>query len=155
MVRAAFPIGTIALAYLVVSPHQLLNAVPILIGVIVFGLIAGAAIFTAPPKLRTRPGHKLACLLPWILCAILVINWSNDRSPEIRHSAKVLETHYSSGWDYLVVKSWRPGRDREVLFLKTWFTVQRHWPTVTCGDSVWVGVRSGALQLPWISSMSK
>ena len=155
MMRGAFPIGAVALAYLVVSPHPLVSAGPTLIGVAVFFFITYLAVFTAPPKLRARPGHKVACLLPWILCALLVINWWNDRSPEVRHNTTVFEAHYSRGWDYLVVKSWRAGRKREVLYLRTWFVLTGHWPRVHNGDTISVGVKPGALGIPWISSLSK
>ncbi len=155
IVRAAFPVGVLALAYSVISPHPLLDAGPTLIGVAIFSFVTGVAIFTAPTKVRARPGHKVACLLPWIFTAMLVMNAGMDKSTEVRHSTVVLETHYSRGWDYLVVRSWRPGRKREVLYLKTWFVFPAHWEAFRPGQTVKVGTRSGALHLAWISSLSR
>lgn len=155
LVRMAFPIGAAAMVYSVLRPHPLVSAGPALIGTAIFAGITGIAIFTAPPKLRHRPGHKLACLLPWILTAMLVINWWNDRSPELHHRTSVIEAHYSHGWDYLVVRSWRPGRKREVLFVRTWFVPANRWPAFHSGDAITVSTRAGSLKLPWIASLSR
>jgi hypothetical protein len=154
IVRALFPVGAVALAYSVLSPHPLLGARPALIGVAVLCLIAGAAIFTAPQKLRNRPGHKVTCLLPWILTAILVINWKEDTSREMRHSTVILETNYGRGWDSIVVRSWRPGRTKETLYLRSWLLSRPRSSDFHRGQAVTVGTKPGALGLPWMSSLS-
>lgn len=94
----------------------------------------------------------LASLVPWFVAAAFFANGALDHSEEHRHRAVVIETRYSyrsSIFDNLVVRSWRQGRANEVI--RVWAYQPFFYP----GDFVTVGVRDGALGVPWISSFSR
>lgn len=136
------------------SPHQLLGARTALIGVAVLCLITGIAVFTAPGKLRSRPGHKVACLLPWILAAMVMINWKLDSAVEVRHPAVVVESSYGRGWDSVTVRSWRPDHKLETLYLHSSRFSRSRPQYFRRGQEVTVGIKPGALGLRWVSSLS-
>ena len=54
---------------------------------------------------------------------------------------------FRSARNNLVVRSWRPGRTDESVYINSFA------PFYFRGQTVTVGVRSGALGLPWISSV--
>jgi hypothetical protein len=78
-------------------------------------------------------------------------NGALDPSQEIRHQTVVIKRTYGNRWmpDGLVVRSWRAGRMKESLYVGHF-----HQPFPHAGDYVTIGVKSGTLGIPWVSSIS-
>ena len=66
----------------------------------------------------------------------------------VRHQTVVLESHYY-GPTWVIVQSWRPGEATVTLWVSAWTAFFLR------GEPVTVGVKSGALGITWISSISR
>ncbi|MGH9702218.1 MAG: hypothetical protein ACRD4K_02490, partial [Candidatus Acidiferrales bacterium] len=78
-----------------------------------------------------------------------------DHSTEIRHQTTVVSTDYGLTWDRVVVNSWRPGHAHESLYIKTSLFFRSSPGFFLQGEPLSIGIRSGALGVPWISKISR
>jgi hypothetical protein len=148
-----FLLGCIALLYFAFGPYPPLDSAGTFWGVFIPSFAVLAMILRdAREEQRATLKHVFAALLPWIFALLFLGNGALDHSEERQYPTVVIETRYSyrSGMrDTLVVESWRPGRKTESLRVGSY---QRFFYS---GDRVTVGVKSGALGLPWITSVSR
>ena len=86
---------------------------------------------------------------------MLFANGALDPSNEVRHSTVVLQSTYGRSWTILDVRSWRPDRTKESIYIKTGFPWSRDPGFFFEGKPVAVGVRSGALGIEWVSSITR
>jgi len=102
---------------------------------------------------RQKPNGRYlaAALLPWVAAALFFANGKMDRSAEIRYPTVVIETHYGSriGGRRLIVRSWRSDHQSETIYLSAFA------PFFFQGQQITIGVKSGALGVAWISSVSR
>ena len=155
---AVFLLGAFALALSVTGPYPLLAAGPTLLGA---GLIAlvGAGILTMWPADGGVPSrHALIVVFPWILAGFIIANGALDHSQEVLHETVALKQDFGRTWDVVTVQSWRPNRATESLYIKTGFSFRTRkfvgaffFP----GKPVTVGVRIGAVGMPWLSRISQ
>ena len=155
ILQIIFLVGAFALAYCVLSPYPLLRAGPALVFLLVVCFCAGSVLFGVDKDESVTAKHLLACLLPWVLAGTLLVNGKYDNSNEIRHPTVVVYTQYGRTWTVVVVRSWRPGRANESLYLKEGLDLPRNPPFFYQDEPVTVGIKSGALGMSWISSLSR
>lgn len=153
ILHVIFLVGAFGLAYCVLSPYPLLGAGSALVFLLVVCLCDGSFLFLECGDESVSAKSLLASLLPWVLAATLLVNGAYDNSNEIRHPTVVVDTQYGRAWTVVVVRSWRPDRTNESLYIKEGLNWPRNPAFFHQGESVTVGVRSGALGFPWISSI--
>ena len=159
ILRIIFLVGALVVVLSVTGPYPLLGAGPMLlsIGIIIF---IGAGILTMKTKSeKPSASHLFITLFPWLLAGFLVVNGARDRSQEDVHQTVVVTEHFGRFWDTVVVRSWRPGRKTESLYLKTGFNLRTgtYFPGrfFFDGKPIAVGVRQGAFGMPWLSTISQ
>ena len=150
-----FLVGAFALAYCVLRPYPLLGAGTALVTLLVVCFCAGSILFGARKDESVTAKSLLASLLPWVLAGSLLVNGVYDVSNEILHPTAVVDTEYGRAWTVVVVRSWRPGRTNESLYIKEGLNLPRNPQFFYQGEPVTVGVKSGALWISWISSISR
>lgn len=125
---------------------------------VVFGVIFFVALTIAVILDRRARNHQeleilkhayAGCiLLPWILAAMLFVNGKLDSQKNMTSHAAVVYGRYNMPpilrGRRLFVKSWREGQKYERLAVSE-FDYDRFKP----GDQVNVGVKPGALGIPW------
>jgi hypothetical protein len=159
ILRFVFLVGAFALVYSVTAPYPLLGAGPMLLasGTLV---LAGAGIMTMKSKsgLPTA-SHWFMSLFPWLLAGFLLANGARDHSHEVLYQTVVVTEDFARYWDIVRVQSWRPGHATESLYIKTGFNFRTgsYVPGgfFFDGKPIAVGVRGGALGMPWISTISQ
>jgi len=87
--------------------------------------------------------------LPWILSATLLVNGALDSREKVTYHATTVDSRYNMtgivrGTRRLFVHSWREGQKIERLAVNS-----DDYDRFRAGDSVNVGVKSGALGVPW------
>lgn len=148
ILRPGFIVGSGVLYYCVVAGYPLLDAGRYLLALFILCFLAGTLLFSASEDDRITPKLSLASLLPWALAAFFIMNGSFDNSNEVRHQTVVVESHYY-GPTWVIVQSWRPGETTVTLWVSAWT------PFFLRGEPVIVGLKSGALGITWISSISR
>ncbi|HEV2385980.1 MAG TPA: hypothetical protein VGS20_01880 [Candidatus Acidoferrales bacterium] len=163
VLHIVFIVGAVVLAFSVTGLYPVVGAGTVLLGVGIL-LVFAAGIVTSLPKDTVGPmgvGYVAIIFLPWLLAGVLVANGSLDRSREMDYETTVLSQDFSrSGtWDYLKVQSWRPGHSTETLFIKLGFSFHtgKYYPGTFYfpGEPITVGVKAGALRMPWICRVSQ
>jgi len=152
LLTSFFLLGASALVYVGLVQYPpldlLVPAVLFAVGFLMVGLFLREA-----RRERQKPNvrHLTAALLPWIAAALFFANGEMDRSAEIRHPTVVIETHYGSriGGRRLIVRSWRSNHQSETIYLSALA------PFIFQGQQITIGVKSGALGVAWISSVSR
>lgn len=150
-------LGLFAAFNVVLGPYGLLEAGPVLFSVLVWACLTFTMLSRVPIGERVTPTYLVIGLYPWVLSALLLANGLFDHSAETTHHAQAISSSGATPIYILRVQSWRPGRASETLYFhRTYFGVahpgdQRY---LQAGDPVTVGVRSGALGIPWVSSFS-
>lgn len=147
-----FLTGASALVYIGLVRYPLLDLfVPAILFVVGFAMV-GLFLREARRERQNPNGRYLAAaLLPWIAAALFFGNGELDRSAEIRYPTVVMETHYGSriGGRRLIVRSWRPNHQSETIYLSAFA------PFFFQGQQITIGVKSGALGVAWVSSVSR
>lgn len=87
--------------------------------------------------------------IPWILSATLLVNGALDSKESVTYHATTVDSRYNMtgivrGTRRLFVHSWREGQKIERLAVNS-----DDYDRFRTGDSVNVGVKSGALGIPW------
>ena len=145
-----FLVGALALAFSV-NAYQSFDTQGMLPGILVVSITALACLATADADHEISPKYVVAALLPSLLAAAFVANRALDHSQEMRYHTVVIEEHFNPPrWyvgDSIVVRSWRPGRSTERVYLRG---VQAFYDR---GEGVTIGIRSGALGIAWVSSV--
>lgn len=143
-----FVLGSIGLVLSVTAPCPLLGAKPILLAVGLLFVVVAPILAAAPSWVGDTPLFTLLALSPWILAALVVSNGLFDRASENLYETIVIGQSLYGNYDAVTVQSWRPGRSTEGLFVRTEWSFRAGKPAV-------VGVRPGALGIPWVSSISQ
>ena len=152
--RIVFLIGAFVSFYSVSGPYPLLVAGPVLVCVAAV-CICGAVVLLGAPKDTPVIGKDIAvAVFPWLLLCGLLANGALDQSSEVLHQTTVLRTEYRRNWDVVVVQSWRAGRTTESLYIRRPFLFGVGGFFLR-GRVITVGVRAGALGMPWITRVSR
>lgn len=145
-------VGLLPGIYCVSGPYPLLESGPALLAVAILCFCAVCIVIGAPLDGRGSAKYVLISLLPWVLAALFLANGAFDHSDEVLHQTVVVESHYYlRGWTIVVVRSWRPERAKESLYLKTWLLDKRGFYLE--GEPLAVGVKSGAFGMPWVTQI--
>jgi hypothetical protein len=160
LLGVAFILGAFLFAVSVTGPYPLLRAGPALLCVAAVFIVAGKILFSNPKPERISFGYATLVLLPWLLAALILMNGALDPEHEILHETVVVKQDFYSPWDVLTVRSWRPGRSTEALYIKTGFSFNSGKWSYTgaffmSGKPVVIGVKPGAFGIPWISRISQ
>lgn len=160
ILHVVFILGAVIAGFFVTEPYPILGSGPILLCVAILAVLAAAIITTASKVgFRAGPSYILIALLPWFLAGSLIANGALDHSPEVDYQTVLMHQDYGRSYLYLTVRSWRPGRATESLYVKTGFNLRtgKYWPDSYFyeGDAITIGVRSGAFSMPWICRISQ
>lgn len=147
--------GSIALIYSILRPFPLLAAGQALLSVLLICLSLGIILFRAEAGEPATGMYLLISLTPWLLLALSLANGAFDHSIETRHPTTVVSTDYGLTWNKVVVNSWRAGRGHESLYIKTSLLFRGSPGFFIQGEPLSIGIRSGALGVPWISNISR
>jgi hypothetical protein len=150
-----FLLGSLAFPYVSqIYPPLDLDLMLVFFGVIFFVALGIAVILDRRARNRQELEvlkHVYAgfILLPWILGATLLVNGGLDSSKEITYHPATVDGRYNMpgivrGTRRLFVNSWREGEKTERLAVDA-DDYDRFKP----GDQVNVGVKPGALSIPW------
>jgi len=147
-----FLFGAFALVYAGFVRYPPLDLlVPVVLFVVGFAMVG--LFLREGRRERQKPNvrHLAAGLLPWVAAALFFANGEMDRSAEIRYPTVIIETHYGSriGGRRLIVRSWRSNHQSETIYLSAFA------PFFFPGQQITIGVKSGALGVAWISSISR
>jgi len=147
-----FLLGASALVYVGLVRYPPLDVlVPAVLFVIGFAVVG--LFLREGRRERQKPNvrYLATALLPWVAAALFFANGEMDRSAEIRYSTIVIETHYGSriGGRRLIVRSWRSSHQSETIYVSAFA------PFFFQGQQIAIGVKSGALGVAWISSISR
>lgn len=144
-----FLFGALALG-ISLHPYQPFDAGSMLLGVFAICITALGILVTADKDEHINAMYLLAALLPWLLASALVVNGALDRSPETLYHTVVIKEHFNRKWmDSIVVRSWRPGRATESVY------VRGYNGFYDPGEGVTVGIKPGVLGIAWVSSVSR
>jgi len=150
-------LGFFVILSVILEPYGLLEAGPVLFSVLVWACFTFTMLSRAPIGERVTPTYLVIALYPWVLSALLLANGFFDHSAETTQHTVTISSTGATPIYILRVQSWRPGRASETLYFhRTYFGMghpgdQRH---LQAGDPVTVGVKPGALGMPWVSSFS-
>ena len=153
MLRVAFLVGVLAVISGISWPYPLLSGQWMTVGMLLLCVCVGLVIFGVPRDVGIAAKDLLLVFLPWFLAAALFANGAFDTSPETLHQTVILRTSYSRRARTLVVQSWRPGNSTESLSVSRGF-FSHSGSSFSPGQSVTVGVRSGALGMPWVTRIA-
>lgn len=148
-------LGFFVILNVILEPYGLLDAGPVLFSVLVWACLTFTMLSRAPRGERVTPTYLVIGLYPWVLSALLLANGLFDHSAETTHHTVTISSSGSTPLYILRVQSWRPGRASETLYFhRTYFGTghlgdQRY---LQAGDPVTVGIKPGALGIPWVSS---
>jgi hypothetical protein len=117
-------------------------------------LIVSPILASAPQWLSETPLYTLLALCPWILAALIVSNGLLDRSGEILYPTVIVGQTFYGSCDAVTVRSWRPGHSTEGLYVATVWTFGGV-RGLSDGKAAVIGVRSGALGIPWVSRIAQ
>lgn len=124
------------------------------LAVLVWCICSGGVLFSAAQDESVTPKYVACSVLPWLLAGLLLANGAADHSQEELHRAVVINSrYYLRGLDIVYVQSWRSGKSNESLYLKRSMLFGANGFFLP-GESVTVGVKSGALGMAWISRIS-
>lgn len=152
---AVFLAGSLAFPYISqIFPPLDLDLMLVFYGVIFFVALAIAVVLDR----RARNRQDLEVLkriysgfipLPWILAATLFVNGKLDAKANVIYHPATVDSRYNMrgivrGTRRLIVRSWREGQKYEELAVDA-DDFDRFRP----GDAVNVGVKPGALGIPW------
>ena len=152
---AIFLAGSLAFPYVSqIYPPLELDLMLVFFGALFFVALAIAVIL----ERRARNHLELEVLkrvyagfipLPWILAAVLFLNGKLDSQKNVTYHPTVAVSRYNMpgivrGTRRLLVRSWREGRRVERLAVNFDDFGRFH-----AGDAVSVGVKPGALGIPW------
>jgi hypothetical protein len=152
---AVFLAGSLAFPYISqIFPPLDLDLMLVFYGVIFFLALAIAVVLDR----RARNRQDLEVLkriysgfipLPWILAATLFVNGILDAKANVMYHPATVDSRYNMrgivrGTRRLIVRSWREGQKYEELAVDA-DDFDRFRP----GDAVNVGVKPGALGIPW------
>jgi hypothetical protein len=149
-----FVVGCLVLVLTIAVPYPLLGAGKVFLAAGLLFLLVAPALAAAPRWLSETPLFTLLAVCPWVFAAVLITNGALDRSSEIVHQTVVIGQRFYGTCDAVTVRSWRPGRSSEELYLRT----GRGFSPVyglSNGKAAIVGVRNGAFGLPWVSRVSQ
>lgn len=161
ILHVVFIVGAVVLAFGVTGPYPVLGAGPILLGVGILLIVGAGSVIAVPEDSRGvgRAGYMVTVFIPWLLAGVLVANGVLDHSPEVDYQPVLVKEDFAQPWVLLTVQSWRTGHTTETLYVKTGFSLRtgRLYPSTFYfpGEPVTVGVRSGALGMPWICRISQ
>jgi hypothetical protein len=150
-------LGLFAILNVLLEPYGLLEAGPVLFSVLVWACLTFTMLSRVPIGERVTPTYLVISLYPWVLSALLLANGLFDHSAETTHHTVAISSSGATPIYILHVQSWRPGRASETLYLhRTYFgtTYPADRRYLLEGDPVTVGVKPGALGIPWVSSLS-
>ena len=152
LLTVVFLFGAFALVYVGFVRYPPLDLlVPAVLFVIGFAMVG--LFLREGRRERQKPNvrHVGAALLPWFAAALFFANGDIDRSAEIRYPTVVIETHYRSRivGRRLIVRSWRSNHQSETIYLSAFA------PFFFQGQRITIGVKSGALGVAWVSSISR
>lgn len=148
-------LGLFASLTILLVPDGLLQAGPVLLSVLVWAVFAFGMLSRAPVGERVTSTYIVIGLYPWVLSALLLANRWFDHSAETVHHTVAISSSGSTPIYILSVQSWRPGRESETLYFHRTYFGTGHLGEhryLQAGDPVTVGVKPGALGLPWVSS---
>jgi hypothetical protein len=152
---AVFLLGSLAFPYLSqIYPPLELDLMLVFFGLIFFVALAIAVVL----ERRGRNRQDLEALkrlysgfipLPWILSATLLVNGTLDAKQNVTYHPTTVDSRYNMpgivrGTRRLFVHSWREGQRIERLAVNSDDFDRFH-----SGDAVFVGVKPGALGIPW------
>lgn len=148
-----FVVGSVVLFFCTLMPYQLLSVGRAMLTVILICLSSAIILFRSE-NYEWSGGVKsiFIALLPWLLAALLLVNGAFDRSIEVPHQTKVIESDIWQCCDVVTVESWRPGRKEETVYI---FEIFGRFRFFFKGQALSVGIKSGALGMPWIGSVSR
>ena len=152
--RLVFLFGAFLSLYSVLGPYPLLVAGPVLLSVAAVCISAGVVLLGAPKDVPAIGKDVAVAVFPWLLACGLLANGALDHSSEVIQQTVVLRTEYRRSWDVVVVQSWRSGRTTESLYIRRPFLFGTGGLFLR-GKAITVGIRSGALGMPWISRISR
>ena len=125
--------------------------VPVIAAIVAICIIGAGALGTGSKSVRITAAYLFVSLLPWITAGVFLANGMLDRSDEVPHETTVVSVHYYlTSWDIITVRSWRSDRNTETFLWGTY----RYTGSLYPGTSLTLGVKSGALGVSWMSSMS-
>jgi hypothetical protein len=155
ILRIIFALGVLLAVECVSRPCTLLEARPVLLAFSVLFFCTGGFLFVTERNQQVTPKYFAAAFVPWLFAVMLVANGKFDPSPELRHETVVIESRYGRLWKVLVVHSWRDGHTNENLYIERTAIFgggsARYFHP---GEKLTIGVRQGALGMPWINSIS-
>ena len=152
---AVFLAGSLAFPYISqIYPPLDLDLMLVFFGVLFFVALAIAVVLDR----RARNRRELEVLkrvylgfipLPWILAATLLVNGKLDSQKNVAYFPTTVDSRYNMpgivrGTRRLFVHSWRPGQKIERLAVDF-----DDYDRFHAGDAVSVGVKPGALGIPW------
>ncbi len=152
---AAFLVGSLVFPYASqFFPPLDLDLMLVFFGVIFFVALAIAIVLDR----RAQNRREIEVLkrvysgfipIPWILSATLLVNGALDSKGSVTYHATTVDSRYNMtgivrGTRRLFVHSWREGQKIERLAVNS-----DDYDRFRAGDSVNVGVKSGALGIPW------
>jgi hypothetical protein len=150
-----FLAGSLAFPYVSqIYPPLDLDLMLVVFGVIFFAALTMAVILDRRARNHQelevlKHAYSGCILLPWILAAMLLVNGRLDFSKDITYHPATVDGRYNMpgivrGTRRLFVNSWREGQKTERLAVNA-DDYDRFKP----GDQVNVGVKPGALGIPW------
>jgi hypothetical protein len=152
---AVFLAGSLAFPYVSqIYPPLDLDLMLVFFGVIFFAALAIAVVLDR----RAQNRRELEALkrvysgfvpLPWILAATLLVNGALDLKKNVAFHPTTVDSRYNMpgivrGTRRLFVHSWREGQKIERLAVNS-----DDFDRFRAGDAVAVGVKPGALGIPW------
>jgi len=152
---AVFLAGSLAFPYVSqIYPPLELDWILLYFGLIFFLALTLAVVLDR----RARNRRELEVLkrvyagfipLPWILAATLLVNGALDSKKNVTYHPTTVDSRYNMpgivrGTRRLFVHSWRPGQKIERLAVDF-----DDYDRFHAGDAVSVGVKPGALSIPW------
>jgi hypothetical protein len=145
-----FLLGSFTLAYFVFIRYPPVETTATMV-LFVLGFFVLAIFFRQGRMEKVTARYILAALLPWVIAGFFFANAALDYSEETVHPTVVVQTYYGTRWQRkeLIVRSWRSGRTTESVYVSSF------QPFFYEGQHVAIGVKSGALGVSWISSISR
>ena len=154
ILRIIFALGVLLAVECVSRPCTLLEAGPVLLAFSVLFFCTGGFLFVTERNQQVTPKYVAAAFVPWMFAVMLVANWKFDTSPELHHETVVIESRYGRYWKVLVVRSWRDGHTNENLYIERTIFGGGSARYFLPGEKLIIGIRKGALGMPWINSIS-
>ena len=148
-------LGFFVIFNVILAPYGLLEAGPVLLSVLIWACFTFAMLSRLPRGERVTPTYLVIGLYPWVLSALLLANGWFDHSAETTYHTVAISSSGATPLYVLRVQSWRPGRASETLYFHRTYFGTGHLGEgryLQAGDPVTIGVKPGALGMPWVSS---